>query len=93
MAYRVSGDRTAFDPMRLAYSLLTYVTSSRSLSGTAGREAIPGESGIPKEGTVIPPINQKLVDSALNAFFEEQNPNGMWDKGKFKFDKIELCSI
>ena len=47
----------------------------------------------PKEGTVIPPINQKLVDSALNAFFEEQNPNGMWDKGKFKFDKIELCSI
>lgn len=69
--------------MRLAYSLLTYVTSTKSLSETAGREEVPGETGIPLEGTATPPINQKLVTSALDAFFSEQNPDGMWDKGNF----------
>lgn len=38
LAYRTAGDTSAFDPIRLAYSLLTYIKSTRSLAGTAGRE-------------------------------------------------------
>ena len=80
LAYRGAGDTSSFDVMRLAYSLLTYIKASNSMSGTAGRECVPGQG--PSPGTKTAPINRRLVKAALAAFFEEQTPSGLWDKGQ-----------
>ena len=80
LAYRSAGDYTSFDVMRLAYSLLTYMTATKSLQGTAGRELVPGKG--PSAGTKTLPLNKRLVTSALQAFFDEQLQNGLWDKGQ-----------
>jgi len=80
LAYRSAGDVTSFDIMKLAYSLLSYVTASASLSGTAGRELIRGRG--PDPGTRVPTANRQLIKAALAAFFEEQNVDGLWDKGQ-----------
>lgn len=81
LALRSAGDTTSFDVMRLAYSLLTYIVSTNSLSDTAGRELVRGQG--PSPGTRISPINQRLVRAGLDAFFQEQDTNsGMWDKGQ-----------
>jgi hypothetical protein len=66
--------------MRLAYSLLTYVVSTTSMSGTAGRELVPGQG--PSLGTRISPLNRRLVVASLAAFFDEQMDSGLWDKGQ-----------
>ena len=80
LAYRAAGDITSFDVMRLAYSLLTYIKATNSMAGTAGRELVPGEGPSPR--TKSAPMNRRLVKAALAAFFEEQTPNGLWDKGQ-----------
>lgn len=80
IAFRSAGDRTSFDVMKLAYSLLTYITVSGTLSGTAGREVVPGEG--PVAGTAIGQANRQLVTAGLAAFFAEQNAEGLWDKGQ-----------
>uniref|UniRef100_A0A7S2R1B7 AAA+ ATPase domain-containing protein n=1 Tax=Eucampia antarctica TaxID=49252 RepID=A0A7S2R1B7_9STRA len=80
LAFRSAGDRTNFDVMRLAYSLLTYVTAADSLCGTAGREVILGAG--PSPGTTVSPPNKNLITKALSAFFDEQTSDGMWDKGQ-----------
>lgn len=80
LAYRAAGDTSSFDVMRLAYSLLTYIKASNSMAGTAGRELVPGEGPSPR--TKSAPLNRRLVRAALAAFFEEQTPNGLWDKGQ-----------
>jgi hypothetical protein len=80
LAFRAAQDDTSFDVMRLAYSLLTYLTASKSLEGTAGVEATAGRG--PSPGTLIKPVNPKLVRAALAAFFDEQNNVGLWDKGQ-----------
>jgi hypothetical protein len=80
LAFRISGDRTNFDIMRLAYSLLTYITSTNTLSGTAGFEIIPGNG--PIQGTAVGQLNIQIVKEGLKAFFEEQNDDGLWDKGQ-----------
>lgn len=80
LAFRSAGDRTNFDVIRLAYSLLTYVTAANSLCGTAGREITPGEG--PSPGTTVNPPNNNLITKALSAFFDEQTSDGMWDKGQ-----------
>lgn len=80
LAYRAADDSSSFDVMRLAYSLLTYVKSTSSLSGMAGKETIKGQGPSPE--TKVPSLNQKLVTAALAVFFEEQNKDGMWDKGQ-----------
>lgn len=80
LAYRSAGDQTSFDIMRLAYSMLTYVLSTTSLSGTAGRELIPGQG--PQAGTKTSQLNRPLVKAALAAFFDEQMENGLFDKGQ-----------
>lgn len=80
LAYRSAGDSSSFDVIRLAYSLLTYIKATKSMTGTAGRELVPGQG--PSPGTKSPPVNQRLVKAALAAFFEEQTANGLWDKGQ-----------
>ena len=81
LAYRTAGDSTSFDVIRLAYSLLTYVRSTQSLTGVAGRELIPGQGVSP--GTQVTPLNKRIVLAALDAFFAEQHSNdGLWDKGQ-----------
>lgn len=80
LAYRNAGDRGRFDIMRLAYSLLSYVTASNSLAGTAGREEVPGDG--PSRGSAISVPNKQVVKAALEAFFEEQNAEGLWDRGQ-----------
>jgi hypothetical protein len=80
LAYRSAGDSSSFDVIRLAYSLLTYIKSTNSMTGTAGRELVPGQG--PSPGTKSPPVNQRLVKAALTAFFQEQMANGLWDKGQ-----------
>ena len=80
LAFRAAGDEAEFDVMRLAYSLLAYVTSSDALSGMAGLELVPGQG--PSPGTQTGPANKKLVRAGLRAFFDEQMRNGLWDKGQ-----------
>ena len=80
LAYRTSDDFNAFDVVRLAYSLLTYLRSTESLSGMAGHELEPGQGPAPE--TKVAPLNKKLVAAALAAFFEEQNADGLWDRGQ-----------
>lgn len=80
LAFRSAGDMTSFDVMKLAYSLLTYIRASEAMEGTAGREVAPGEG--PASGTVVKPVNRRLVQAALDAFFAEQNPDGTWDQGQ-----------
>jgi len=80
LAYRSSGDRNNFDVMRLAYSLLTYVTTANTLSGSAGIQLVAGEG--PVTGSVVGPPNAFLVREGLRSFFEEQNDDGLWDKGQ-----------
>ena len=80
LAYRTSNDSTSFDVTRLAYSLLIYVTATKSLQGTAGRELVPGRG--PSMGTKTLPLNKRLITAALAAFFDEQLPNGLWDRGQ-----------
>jgi ATPase family associated with various cellular activities (AAA) len=80
LALRSAGDSNSFDIMRLAYALLTYIVATQALAGTAGRELAPGQG--PSPGTRIGPVNRLLVQAALQAFFEEQNDSGLWDKGQ-----------
>lgn len=80
LALRAADDRNSFDVIRLAYSLLTYIRSTTSLSGIAGRELEPGKG--PSPDTKVTPLNKRLVAAALAAFFDEQNSDGLWDKGQ-----------
>jgi hypothetical protein len=80
LALHTGGDKTEFDVIRLAYSLLTYLVSTRCLAGTAGLEASPGQG--PAEGSRVGPANPKLVRAALKVFFDEQQSSGLWDKGQ-----------
>jgi hypothetical protein len=80
LAYRAAGDSNSFDVVRLAYSLLTYIKSTDSLSGIAGSELVAGQGPSPE--TKVPQLNQRLVTAALAAYFQEQNDNGLWDKGQ-----------
>lgn len=81
IAYRTAGDSSSFDVIRLAYSLLTYFRSTQSLLGLAGRELIPGQGVSP--GTQVTRLNERLLQAALDAFFDEQNErDGLWDKGQ-----------
>lgn len=80
LAFRTAGDMTNFDVVRLAYSLLTYVKASNAMSGTAGREANAGEG--PEPGTAINLPNKRLVKACLEAIFDEQHINGLWDQGQ-----------
>ena len=80
LAYRAAGDRNSFDVIRLAYSLLTYIRSTQSLSGIAGKESEAGKG--PSPDTKVAPLNKWLVSAALKAFFDEQNSDGLWDKGQ-----------
>jgi hypothetical protein len=78
LALRAAG--AEFDVMRLSYSLLTYVVATGALAGTAGREVVRGQG--PLEGSRVSPVNRRLVQSALAAFFAAQRPDGSWDKGQ-----------
>jgi hypothetical protein len=80
LAYRSAGDSSLFDVVRLAYSLLTYIKSTESLSGIAGRELVAGQGPSPE--TKVAHLNQRLVTAALAAYFQEQNDNGLWNKGQ-----------
>jgi hypothetical protein len=82
LAFRTASDQSNFDIMRLAYSLLTYVTATKALTDTcyAGIELEKGEG--PAAGTRASPINMNIVRESLRVFFEEQLDNGMWEKGK-----------
>ena len=80
LAYRAASDSNSFDVTRLAYSLLTYLRSTESLSGIAGQELVPGEGPAPE--TKVAPLNTQLVKAALAAFFEEQSASGIWEKGQ-----------
>lgn len=80
LAYRTASDSASFDVVRLAYSLLTYLKSTESLSGIAGKELVAGAGPAPE--TKVVPLNNKLVKAALVAFFEEQSSNGMWPRGQ-----------
>lgn len=82
LAYRAAADSASFDVVRLAYSLLTYLksTESLSMSGIAGKELVVGKGPAPE--TKVAPLNKKLVKAALAAFFEEQNRDGMWNRGQ-----------
>lgn len=80
LALRTAGDRNSFDVIRLAYSLLTYLRSTSSLSGIAGKELEPGRG--PSPDTKVAPLNKKLVAAALAAFFDEQNSEGLWLQGQ-----------
>jgi len=58
---------------------LTYIKASNAMAGTAGREVTVGEG--PETGTTVKPPNRRLINAALEAFFAEQKPDGLWDQG------------
>ncbi|KAL3919683.1 MAG: hypothetical protein SGILL_003636 [Bacillariaceae sp.] len=80
LAYRTAGDYSgSFDIIKLAYSLLSYVKSTSSLKGTAGTERVPGRGATDD----VIKMNPRLVKTALQAFFQEQDPStGLWDRGQ-----------
>ena len=78
MAYRASAETMLFDPTRLAYSLLSYARSTQSLQGTAGRETTLGNG----PDMAPPKMNRKIIKAALAAFFEEQQDDGLWERGQ-----------
>jgi len=78
MAYRSSDETTLFDPTRLAYSLLSYARCTQALAGTAGRETILGNG--PDEPP--PKMNRKIIKAALAAYFDEQQDDGLWERGQ-----------
>jgi hypothetical protein len=80
LAFRAAGDGSSFDAVRLAYSLLAYVSASEAMAGEAGVQAAPGEG--PAAGTTARPPNRRLITAALSAFFDCQRSDGMWDQGQ-----------
>jgi len=82
LAYRVAGDYNSFDVVRLAYCLLTYHTSTKSISNIAGILGPFGSDAGPAPETKVAPLNRRLVKAALKAYFEEQNKDGLWPKGQ-----------
>jgi hypothetical protein len=80
LLYRAADDSTSFDVMRLSYSSLMYVRSTTSLSGMSGKKTVKGQGPSPE--TKVLSLNKKLMTAALAAFFEEQNKDGMWDRGQ-----------
>jgi len=80
LAYHTAGDTNSFDVIRLAYSLLTWIRCTDTLSGSTGATASTGSSdGLDIQ---IPRRNDKLVAAALKIFFMEQNKDGLWQKGQ-----------
>jgi hypothetical protein len=97
MAYRSAGDSSSFDVIRLVFALLGYVKACAALEGTPGREPEVGtennkinkvSSGDKKASFTLylwahfSFLYQWLVQAALAAFFEEQQNNGLWDRGQ-----------
>lgn len=74
IAFHASGDRTWFDVTRLAYSLLTY-----ALVGER-RDRVMALSDKTDPPISVP--NEKLCMKALEAFFDEQGPDGLWPAGE-----------
>ena len=88
IAYHSAGDSTSFDIIRLAYSLLSYVKSTQSFSGSptiVGREVmIQQQTGdnetnnktstttTQTELEYVPTFNRQLAVVALNIFFQQQ---------------------
>jgi len=82
LAYHAAGDTNSFDIIRLAYSLLTWIRCTQTLSGgTTAGEIAPGE-GLSSDILQVPKLNKKLVAAALDVFFAEQNKDGLWQKGQ-----------
>lgn len=92
LAFRAAGDTTNFDSIRLAYALLTYVRASTVMAGlgTAGRGT---DSGKIEMGTAMYGPNKKLVKSALGAFFDEQNRDGLWPAGQPIFKSFRRTGV
>ena len=82
LAFRSAGE-TKFDSTRLAYALLTYVRASTVMAnlGSAGRESLNGDGEVDKSTSISEP-NRKLIVAALDAFFDEQNQDGMFPQGE-----------
>jgi hypothetical protein len=91
LAYRYAQDVDSFDVVRLAYSLLTYIKSTELLQA-AGSIVVAGGHEL-SEATpppTIKPLNQRLVATALEVFFQEQNSNGLWRKGQPIYKNLRL---
>lgn len=85
LAVRLADDKTSFDIMRLAYSLLTYITATESILTGATQINFQTDEELNDSDSLRPilrPVNPKLVRAALKAFFEEQRDDGLWDKGQ-----------
>jgi len=72
LAFRAAHDSTSFDPIKLAYSILSYMKATERLASKPNNHSNKNYQA----------LNQKLITAGLNAFFEEQNDNGLWDKGQ-----------
>jgi hypothetical protein len=84
LAYQYSGDKSNFDVIKLVYNLLSYVKATNSLKGITTIMPMTNNSATIES---IPRINNKLVSSALEVFFKEQDNNqgqadGLWDRGQ-----------
>mmetsp|Transcript_18098 Transcript_18098/g.37315 ORF Transcript_18098/g.37315 Transcript_18098/m.37315 type:complete len:868 (+) Transcript_18098:276-2879(+) len=99
LAYRSAGDTGNFDVIKLVYNLLTYVKATESLKGNTllstkskpsihdgGKENSDSSSEAATKmaaQVAVPKINRRLVASALEVFFEEQDDSdGLWDRGQ-----------
>jgi hypothetical protein len=95
LAYRYAQDVDSFDVIRLAYSLLTYIKSTELLQASAHHHVVGGGGSAELVETTptsqaIKPLNQRLVATALQVFFQEQNNNGLWRKGQPIYKNLRL---
>jgi hypothetical protein len=84
LAYHYSGDKSNFDVIKLVYNLLSYIKATNTLKGITNIMPMTNNSATIES---IPRINNKLVSSALEVFFKEQDNNqgqadGLWDRGQ-----------
>ena len=92
LAYKYSNDKGNFDVIKLVYNLLSYVKATESLKETAtiissasSYDAVQSTDTSEAVTESIPRINRRLVLSALQVFFDEQDHNvadGLWDRGQ-----------
>ena len=76
LAAHAAGDASAFDVVRLAYSLSTYVAVADA------RETV---ARLGNDDIVVEEPNRKLCAAALRAFFREQRDDGTWPPGQAIF--------
>jgi hypothetical protein len=78
ISFYASGDSMSFDVTILSYSMLSYWVTAHSLFLRSFSKGL------------VPTINLKLVEEALEIIFAAQSPDGTWRKGEPIFSALHI---